>query len=235
MSTFLTARWENLVLITYSVSPEILKPLLPFGIQADTLEGQAFVSFVAFDFLDTRLKGFHIPFHVNFPEINLRYYVRHGKQRGVMFVRELVPRKAIAWVARAIYNEPYLAVPMRSEVHKTAAEIQIKHRFSYQKSDFSLDLSAQNAPFLPKEDSVEHFFKEHEAGYGLSHSGKLLSYRVEHPFWRIYPVVSYNLSLDFGKMYGPKWAFLNKKQPFSVVLAEGSPIKVFEAEKSENG
>ena len=76
--------------------------------------GQTLVSLVGFRFEDTRLAGLPIPGHRRFDEVNLRFYVRRiaddgSVRRAVVFIRELVPRWAIAAVARWIYNEPYLS------------------------------------------------------------------------------------------------------------------------------
>jgi len=226
-AVFLTARWEKLFLLTFAVEPQKLLPYLPKGIDLDMLDNQAFVSFVAFDFLDTRLKGFHIPFHVNFPEINLRFYVRKGEKRGVAFIREFVPKFWIAQVAQTLYNEPYKKIAMTSNWQESAQKIQLEHHFA----GFELKVQADNATFLPKEDSLEHFFKEHDCGFGTNHQGQTLEYAVEHPFWEVYKNVNYKLNLDFGKLYGKEWEFLNKAEVFSTVLAKGSPIKVFGAEK----
>src|ERR1700759_5170164 len=117
--SFLTAQWRHLCLITYAVDPARLLPYLPPGLELDTVDGEAFVSLVAFDFLDTRVLGIPWPGYRNFPEVNLRFYVRRGEERGVVFVRELVPARLIAWLARWLYNEPYAAIPMTSRADET--------------------------------------------------------------------------------------------------------------------
>src|SRR3954447_13320947 len=118
--SFLTAEWRHLCLITYAVEPQRLVRYLPPGLELDTLNGEAFVSLVAFDFLNTRVLGIPWPGYRNFPEINLRFYVREGERRGVAFVREFVPKRLIAWLARGLYNEPYATAPMRSVVRENA-------------------------------------------------------------------------------------------------------------------
>jgi uncharacterized protein YqjF (DUF2071 family) len=229
-SVFLTAQWRNLINLTYEVPVEILVPYTPKGLEIDTqLNGKAHVSFVAFDFLDTRVKGIKIPFHVNFPEINLRFYVRHQGEVGVVFIREFVPKFWIAWVANVIYNEPYKAIPMVSKTTVNASEIYVEHHFSVNQQKFSVKANAQNAPFFPDKTSVEHYFKEHTWGFGATKSGKTLRYEVEHPIWRIYPLHNYELEVDFGSIYGNQWSFLNHTQPQYALLAEGSAIKVFGA------
>src|SRR5215213_8997960 len=105
---FLTARWHNLFLATYPVPPALLEPRLPPGLTLDLRDGRAFVSLVAFEFLDTRVLGVPWPGYRDFAELNLRFYARRGEERGVVFLREFVPRFLIAWLARKLYNEPYL-------------------------------------------------------------------------------------------------------------------------------
>src|SRR3569623_1835388 len=104
---FLSARWSNLCLFTYPVPAAMLEKRLPPGLELDTREGQAFVSLVAFDFLDTRVLGVPWPGYRNFAELNLRFYVRRRRsaaeaaaqapaERGVVFVREFVPQRLVA-------------------------------------------------------------------------------------------------------------------------------------------
>ena len=105
---FLTAKWLNLAMINYEVDPEMLVPYVPCGTEIDTWNGKTLMSVVGFLFKDTRVSGIRIPFHVNFEEVNLRFYVRRRRRdelrRGVVFIKEIVPKTAIALVARVAYN-----------------------------------------------------------------------------------------------------------------------------------
>ena len=224
---FLTAKWQDLILVTYDIDPSILLPHIPPGLEPDTIDGKGFLSLVAFDFLDTKVKGIKIPFHVNFPEINLRIYVKNKEKRGVVFVREFVPKAIIPIIANTIYNENYKAVKMKSSVTKNGA-IFANHTLEFENRKFEINIEAENKPYLPDTGSTEHFFKEHEWGFGTSKSGKPLIYKVEHPFWNIYPVRKFQKNFDFGVVYGKKWEFLNEKSPYNVTFAQGSEIKVFE-------
>jgi uncharacterized protein len=223
---FLTARWENLVLITYKISPEMLEPFLPKGLEPDTIDGDAFVSLVAFDFLDTKVKGIKFPYHVNFPEINLRAYVRYKEKRGVIFIREFVPRFFISLIANSLYNEKYVSVPMKSHIEKNGS-IFLSHTLTYDGKDYSISLQAENKPWLPPDNSREHFFKEHEWGFGTNRAGKLLTYRVEHPFWDVYPITKFEHNFDLSAIYGKQWQSLNNEFPYNITFAKGSKIKVF--------
>lgn len=225
---FLTAEWRYLILLTYKVPGDILTTYLPEGLELDTIEENAFASLVAFDFLDTRVKGKHIPFHVNFPEINLRFYVREekSKRRGVVFIREFVPRYFISLVANKVYNEPYKNLKMKSIISQNGA-VQVRHDIQYKGQDYHIVAEGENKPYKPAEDSVEHFFKEHSWGYGRSRSDQTLVYRVDHPVWNIYPVINFRHNFDFAELYGEKWSFLDSTEPYSVILAEGSEVKVY--------
>ncbi len=238
---FLTAEWRHLILLTYSVEKEVLLPYLPEGLELDVYKGRYFASFVAFDFLNTKVKGFPIPFHRHFPEVNLRFYVRRKLEdgtyeRGVVFVKELVPKRMVALIAKKVYNEPYEYTPMWSEVYSDEESEEnnrfiIEHGMEYGGLEHHWRFIPTDEPFLPDENSTEHFFKEHEWGYGVDKRGRLLRYRVEHPVWKVYPLTErFELKVDFGILYGEQWSFLNHLIPYNILVAEGSAIKVFPGE-----
>jgi len=204
-----------------------LRPHLPAGLVLDERDGRCFVSLVAFDFLDTRIRGLRIPGHVNFPEVNLRFYVREGNRRGVCFIREFVPRRAISWVARSFYNEPYLTARMESTISHEENLIRVHHRFARGGAVGEVTLIANAESSVPPPDSADHLFKEHSWGFGTSRRGELVRYRVHHPVWAIHRIRSCTVSVDWTALYGSKWSFLASQEPYSVVLAAGSEVAVY--------
>jgi uncharacterized protein YqjF (DUF2071 family) len=224
--SFLTARWTDLCLITYAVPPAVLEPRLPPGLQLDTRDGQAFVSLVAFQFRDTRVLGVAWPGCRDFAELNLRFYVRDGTRRGVVFIREFVPLRFVAWVARLVYNEPYRAAPLQHRVVASGDRVAAECRLFWAGKPHRLAVEGQTPPIAAATSSDEHFFKEHQWGFGVNRRGRTLSYRVDHPCWEIYPVVSWKVELDWASVYGPEFRFLQKEQPCSVVFAAGSGVCV---------
>ena len=224
---FLTARWSNIFLVTYAVPPELLAPYVPAGLDLDDIDGQCFVSLVAFDFVNTKLLGIPWPGFRNFPEINLRFYVRQGERRGVVFLRELVPSGAVAWLARVLYNEPYLAMPMSSAVTDSPTGITVVHRVDSPGRMNLIRATGQKPAIQPGPESIEHFFKEHEWGFGRTRKGRTMVYRVEHPVWDVYPVTEWEFDWDWAGLYGTEWGFLADAEPCSVVFAVGSPVSVF--------
>ena len=224
---FLTARWSNLFLATYAVPPTMLRPHLPPGLSLDLRDEQAFVSLVAFDFLDTRVLGIPWPGFRTFAELNLRFYVRRGDERGVVFIREFVPQRLVAWIARRVYNEPYLAAPLKSRVQDTPDRLSIEHRLVWNGQTHIIRAAGRKPPIRPDDTSTEHFFKEHQWGYNLNRRGELVRYEVVHPVWDVYPLESYELLFDFGQVYGPRWKWLTQATPTSTLLAVGSPVAVY--------
>ena len=223
---FLTARWENLIIITYKIDPALLIPHIPSGLEPDTIDGSAFVSLAAFNFADTKVKGIKVPFNVNFPEINLRFYVKDKNKRGVVFIREFVPKIFIPVIANTLYNENYKCIQMESSFSSNGI-VKLNHTIEYNHKSYSINAEAENKPFIPSEKSAEHFFKEHEWGFGKTKNGKTMIYRVEHPVWEIYPLINFEHNFDFGAIYGKEWESLSGKIPYNIIFAKGSGVKVY--------
>lgn len=224
---FLTARWSNLILATWALPDALLERFLPPGVELDRWNGSAHASLVAFDFHDTCVRGFRIPGFVNFPEVNLRIYVRHGERRGVVFVRELVPSVIVSTVARIFYNEPYFAADMSSSCIEEDGLIKVEHRVNWQGMPHRILASGSKETRIPSSDSVEHHFKEHSWGFGKSRGGALQTYRVEHPIWAVREVRDFICDVEFDQLYGQEWGVLASQPPMSVIFAEGSEIAVY--------
>ncbi|MEA2299064.1 MAG: uncharacterized protein QOF77_2000 [Solirubrobacteraceae bacterium] len=225
----LTARWQNLLVVTYPVAEELLAPHLPPGVVVDHLDGRARVSFVAFEFARTRIYGLAIPGHTSFPEINLRFYVRAGGERGIVFIREFVPRQAVVLVARARYHEPYRRISMHSDAVPVglpdAPRLRVSHEFGPGPSSLSAEVDARGV--APPEGSAEHWLTHQAFGFGQTRRGQPRRYRVEHPVWPLHPVRQLDMDVDFAGLYGPDWAFLRDAVPGHVTFAAGSDVALF--------
>jgi len=233
-TAFLTAVWSHLLIVTWAVPDNALAPHLPPGTVPDRWDSSALASLVAFDFLGTRVKGKALPGFRDFPEWNLRIYVRHGDNRGVSFVREYVPSPVVASIARVVYNEPYRVAKFRTEREQEGDRFSITHSIHAEGAWHSAGVTARVSAQDPPETGIVPFVKEHAYGFGRSRDGHLIRYRVEHPPWRVYRIEDYRLETDFGRLYGPDWAFLNDEEPVSVILAEGSSVTVYQRETIRN-
>jgi len=228
-STFLRAEWRKLAMANYAVKSDLLLPFVPAKTELDLWNNTCYVSLVGFMFLNTRVLDVKVPFHINFEEVNLRFYVRYHDadewKRGVVFIKEIVPRSALTFVANTLYGEHYETMPME---HAWKTEDQTLHVvYRWKKSRWnSFSVQAQHNPTSIKEGSEAEFITEHYWGYTRIHANKTSEYQVEHPRWEIYPTKSYKVDVDFGDVYGEKFAFLSQEKPISVFLAEGSEIQV---------
>ncbi len=231
---FLTAQWRDLAMLSFEIEPEVLRPLVPRGCELDLWQGRALVSVVAFCFLDVRVRGVPVPFHRRFEEVNLRFYVRRAAlsgewRRGVVFVKELVPRRAVAWVARWAYSENYVALPMRSRgTGQKPGPIprSIAYEWSRGGAWEGLALTVRGEPELPEADGEESFVTEHYWGYTRRPDGGTAEYQVEHPRWAVWRAEAAGLRCDAASLYGPGFAAALGKAPSSAFLAAGSPVVV---------
>jgi len=226
-------------MLNFEVEPGVLAPLVPAGTALDLWQGRALVSVVGFRFLDTRLFGVPVPLHRDFDEVNLRFYVRREgpggeARRGVVFVRELVPRRAIALVARWAYNEPYRALPMRSRV--PSAPVDAPGRLTYEwrlgGAWQGLAATAVGAPAVPAPDSEAAFITEHHWGYTRQRDGSTLEYEVEHPPWRLWAAEAPELRADGARLYGAAFAPALARPPASALVALGSAVAVYPPDRA---
>ncbi|MBV8325109.1 DUF2071 domain-containing protein [Chryseobacterium sp.] len=225
---FLKAEWRKLAIINYEISPEVLTKYLPEGTELDFYKGKCYVSLVGFMFLNTKLLGLPIPFHRNFEEVNLRFYVRKKEnktwKRGVVFIKEIVPRSALSLVANAVYKENYHTMPMKSKIRETDTDVMIKYSWK-DKSWHSIQMTAENTMLPMEADSEFEFITEHY--WGFTKKEKRTSvYEVCHSQWKYYRVKDHKLDIDFKLVYGIDFECLRYQNPVSVMLAEGSEIEV---------
>jgi uncharacterized protein YqjF (DUF2071 family) len=223
---FLTAYWRHVVAATYEVEEERVARYVPPGVELDRLHGVPRLSLVAFEFEHTRVHGLPVPGCVRFAEINLRFYVRCRGERGVVFIRELVPRRLVALVARVRYNEPYERTPMRCGVDGVDGQLHVWHRFGPGLGS-SLEAWTSGEETQPPEDADDHWLTHHTLGIGRARNGGMREYRVEHPLWALRPVRRLEVDVDFERVYGPEWAFLSERRPGHVTYAAGSHVAVY--------
>jgi len=227
---FLTAEWRDLAMLNYEVDPGLLRELVPFGTELDRWNGKTFLSLVGFRFIKTKVWGISVPFHSNFDEVNLRFYVRRLEgaevKRGVVFIREIVPRWLIAALARIFYNERYVALPMSHEIRSDASALAVEYRWMHGPSRNKISATAKGTPLLPENGSLEQFIAEHYWGYAAQKDCGCIEYRVQHPPWKVWPAAKADFEGDMKELYGAEFGALLKRPPHSAFLAEGSAVTV---------
>jgi uncharacterized protein len=227
--TFLQAEWRKLAMANYSVDTKLLGNYLPPKTEIDLWNDVCYVSLVGFIFKDTKVKGLKIPFHTNFEEVNLRFYVRYKDngewKRGVVFVKEIVPKPALTFVANRVYKENYETMPMSHSWTTSDDNLTVEYKWKKGRWN-SMKVIADKKASLIKSDSEEEFITEHYWGYTKISNERTSEYGVEHPKWEVYQTKDYSIDVDFANIYGQEFDFLATEKPKSVFLAEGSEIKV---------
>lgn len=228
--SFLKAEWRKLAIANYVINPAVLAKYIPPGTELDLWNGNCYVSLVGFMFKNTKLLGLKIPFHVNFEEVNLRFYVKRFEngtwKRGVVFIKEIVPKPALAFIANSIYKEHYETMPMLHKWEENDTERIVTYQWKKNKQWQSFKIIADLAPSKIEENSETEFITEHYWGYSKVNENVTNEYEVTHPKWQQYNLKSAEIKVDFGLVYGNDFEFLNNLKPESVMLAEGSEITV---------
>jgi len=228
--SFLNAEWRKLSIANYKINPSILSKYVPAGTELDLWEGKCFVSLIGFMFVDTKILGLKIPFHINFEEVNLRFYVKRFEnntwKRGVVFIKEIVPKPALTFVANTLYKEHYETLPMRHNWEETSENRVVEYQWKKDKVWQSFNIVADLKASEIIENSETEFITEHYWGYAKVNKSVTNEYEVTHPKWEHYKIKSYEIKVDFSVVYGKEFEFLNRIQPESVMLAEGSVITV---------
>lgn len=228
--SFLNAEWRKLAMVNYVVNPKILEKYLPISTVLDLWKNKCYVSLVGFMFLDTKLLGIKIPFHANFEEVNLRFYVKRLEngieKRGVVFIKEIVPKAALTFVANTIYNEHYETLSMKHLWVQNTNQIEVEYHWKKEAKWNSIKVKGANELYELKADSEAEFITEHYWGYARIDQTKTNEYEVKHPKWKVYNVDNYQIKVDFAVIYGEEFGFLSNETPFSVMLAEGSKVSV---------
>jgi uncharacterized protein YqjF (DUF2071 family) len=229
---FLTAEWTNLVMLNYAVDPSLLARFVPSGTELDRFEGATYLSLVGFEFNRTRVFGLPVPFHQSFEEVNLRFYVRRAGKRGVVFVRELVPKFAVAAIARLAFNENYSSVAMSHRVESHGGDrVEAEFAWRTRTNRSVMRIETEGASFLPGEGSVSQFITEHYWGYAAQPDGGCLEYEVQHPRWKVRSARQAGFSGNAAALFGDEIAECLNRNPDSAFLANGSAVTVFKGKR----
>ena len=233
--SFLKAQWKNLALINYEIDSKALEKYLPKGTELDLWNDKCYASLVGFMFTETKILGLKIPFHINFEEVNLRFYVKRFEngnwKRGVVFIKEIVPKPALTFIANTIYNEYYQTLPMKHSVTENKNSIDFVYQWKTNKKWHTILIETEKKAIEIEVNSEAEFITEHYFGYTKINENTTYEYEVKHPRWQQFKVINYNIEVDFERVYGSDFTFLQNLEPTSVMLAEGSTITVENKQK----
>jgi uncharacterized protein YqjF (DUF2071 family) len=229
MVEFLKARWENLAMINYAMDPDVLKPLLPNGVELDYFEGKTYVSLVGFNFNKIRVLGVPLPMRP-LEGVTLRFYVKrevgNEVRRGVVHISEIIPSKMVALSANLLYRQRY---KVRRATHQhifNPADKKVVYKWRINKKWNRICVQAMSDAICMKDNSMEEFIFDHYYGYTKLNGKRSLEYKVDHPRWMINYVKDFDLHCCFQNLFGDSFKILDKISPHSIMLAEGSDVSL---------
>lgn len=232
---FLKAEWKNLALFNYEVDAKILEKYVPVGTEIDFWNNKCYVSLVSFMFKNTKVLGIKVPFHVDFEEVNLRFYVKRFEngewKRGVVFIKEIVPKRAITFIANTLYQEHYETQKMRHEIFEDDKTKTFIYQWRNKEKWNTIQLETKKDLKKIEIDSEAEFITEHYFGYTKIDDVTTFEYEVKHPRWEQLEVLNHTVDIDFRETYGHDFEFLKTSNPTSVFLAKGSKVRVENKQK----
>ena len=214
----------------YAVDPAVLLPYVPKGVVLDLYQGRAIVSLVGFLFKKTNIYGIPIPKLGTFEEVNLRFYVRYNDngiwKRGTVFIKEIVPKRAISFIANAVYREKYATMKMRHLRVEKKSTTDTSYEWKFKNKWNKITAESENKLLQMPANSEEEFIAEHYWGYSKYNAYTTYEYQVSHPRWEVSNILNYTIDCDFSGLYSEAFSFLKDEVPSSVFMIKGSEITI---------
>lgn len=181
----MTQTWNDLLFAHWPLDPGLLVPKIPSAMQLDLFEGLAWIGIVPFRMTNVSVRGLPaLPWISEFPELNVRTYVRVGSRSGVYFFSLDASSALAVKAARALFCLPYYTASM--EVRVEGKGVQYTSRRTHRGAR-PAELRASYQPsgkvFRPEAGSLEYFLTERYCLYTLDRSSRLRTVDIHHPPW----------------------------------------------------
>lgn len=236
---FLTGRLSHLILLSYEIDPALLAPRLPARTELDFYGNRTFVTLVGLRFSQPVIHGLPLPFYREYTQVNLRFYVRrkiapNNWRRGVVFIRQIVPHRPIAWAARNLFHENVVSLDM-DQIHRSGGGDAVLTEYAWRSGQQRYFLRAvyPDQPIFPEPGSKEEFLLARHWGYTRPQDGGCREYRFEHPPWQTCKTVEVEVSTGLGEFYGPPFSKLFDTRPDSAFAADGSEVTLYRSHPCE--
>src|SRR5688572_23607998 len=179
----MTQTWHDLLFAHWPVDREQLRPLVPAAFELDLFNGGAWIGIVPFHMTNVAPRGVpSLPWISEFPELNVRTYVRVGDRPGVFFFSLDAGSTLAVQTARALLNLPYYSAAMT-----VVAEAGRVRYDSQRDGGVDARLSATYRPVGPARQathgSLEYFLTERYCLYNLHRGGAAYRLEIHHPPW----------------------------------------------------
>lgn len=211
--------WNDALFLHWKVSPQRLSAFIPACLELDLFEGEAWVSFVAFDM--HRVRPRHVPAFApvsDFHELNLRTYVRYKGKPGVYFLSIEAAKSLACFVARNMSQLPYRHAAM----YRSPDQFIVSNR----KSGEYFKLSFQKGKPIQEKQALDLWLTERYALF-QENGACLNAFEIHHPEWPLY-----GLKVDALSLHYPRFNALVPDLPDRCHYSPGVPVLAW-AKKAE--
>ena len=185
-------RWTNLAFLHWPVDPAIVRPLVPAQLSLDTFDGQAWVGVVPFRMEDTRVRFTPaVPGLSEFPELNVRTYVRVGDRAGVWFFSLDAGNPVAVRGARWLYNLPYFDAEMSIEARGEGVAYRSErvHRDA-PPARFRAVYEPVGPVYMATPGTLDHFLVERYCLFNVDRNGDAGFMDIHHHPWPLQPATA---------------------------------------------
>jgi uncharacterized protein YqjF (DUF2071 family) len=173
-------RWEHVLFCHWRYPVEVVRSVVPEGLDIDTRDGSAWVSVVPLRLAHVHLRDLPpLPDLSHFAELNVRTYVTRNGEPGVWFLSIDAGNSACSWIGRCIFHAPYHDAEVRLDGDGP-------YEFSSDRgggAKFDVRYEPTGDPFQPESNSLELFLSERYAMFVRTRTGRVLRGSVRHDPW----------------------------------------------------
>ena len=209
--------WEDLLFEHWPVPEELLRPLVPPGLDVETRDGSAWLGVVPFRMRNVRLRGTPaLPWVGVFPELNVRTYVRHrGERPGVWFFSLDADQPLAVAVARRLFHLDYVWATMRC-AREGGAVVYRSHRRGAPagEAEWRGRYASTGRPVPAPAGSLPDFLTARYCLYAADARGRLYRGEIDHAPWQLEEAMA---EVDTDTM----------TRPLGFELPAGEPLRWF--------
>jgi uncharacterized protein len=180
----MTQTWHDLLFAHWPVSTELLASTLPKGFELDTFDGRAWLGIVPFRMSNVAPRWVPaLPWFSEFPELNVRTYVRVRNKPGVYFFSLDAGNALAVQTARRLLNLPYFSADMVASVDSHGVSYRSRRRPPADDAQLEASYRPLGPVFQARPGTLEYFLTERYCLYGMFHTYRAYRLEIHHPPW----------------------------------------------------
>ena len=173
-------RWEELLFLHWPVRAELIRPLIPDLLEVDTFDGWCWIGIVPFRMSGVRPR--YIPFAIDFPELNVRTYVKLGDRRGVWFF-SLDAANWLAVRAARLLGLPYYFAHMTLGSENESIRYEAIRLQKSPSAEFNAVYRPTGSVYHAVPDTLDHWLTERYCLYSALRPNHVVYGEIHHRRW----------------------------------------------------